>query len=152
MNLLETVEAKQAELNLAKQALSKFGRELYAVRNPSDEGSLDSYAFSCWSRGVVSEATEWEDDEEAFFDIGTPILTLSYYHKRWEDEKSIVIPIEYLDSPETAIERERLAIEDRRRIREERARRRKEIQAEKAIVARREQYERLKAEFGESST
>jgi hypothetical protein len=84
--------------------------------------------------------------DEEDWEIGTHLISISFYHPRWEDSRNITFPAAWLTQDYKKLETERVAaIKEAERVAAEEA-------ARQAAIAREESdrrtYDRLKERYG----
>lgn len=148
MITLNELKQAEAEYDRTRAALSKVGRDIYNIRNP--EHKLDSgYGLSRWY-DITPKADQYRLDDSDLIPgylAGEALIVISYYHSRWEDSQQVTFPASYLDGTDAYLEDERLAHEERLAKIAAKKESDRLARQEQAAIERRNQYERLKAEF-----
>jgi hypothetical protein len=152
ITLAELQEADLAYKSTRAQ-LSEMGAILENIRSGDNNWNTE-YEFKYWQ--VETSPDHYEYYDSVFFEPNTPLMKLYYYHLRWESECEVRFPLSYLGN-ENYADLERMAIKWREEKEAElkaRAIENRARYAEQKIIddarLRREQYETLKAEFGDS--
>lgn len=142
MTVIDEIKTAQRNVTAAKERLSDIGRAIHKLRT----NQTFHHAFDTFAEEVAGDWTE--DEYEIFFEIGTPIVVLYYFHSRWNDEIKVVFPAEYL-TRDDYLDLERVAIAAREERKVNRERLLNEQRASERVEQRKALFEELKQEFGE---
>jgi hypothetical protein len=143
MITVEDINALAAEKTRIRAGLAQIGRDIYAIRegNALESGfRLSSYMLNTF------DGTHYAGMDEEDWEIGTPLISLSFYNPGWQQSREITFPQAWLTADYKQLETDRVtAIKEAERLKAEEA-------AREAAVAReasdRRTYDRLKEKFG----
>lgn len=143
MITVQEIQDHDAERQRIRKELCQIGRDIYAIREGQELHSgfrLDSYMLTDF------DGTHYCGMDEEDWEIGTPLVALSFYNSSWQDSRNITFPQAWLTQDWKQLETERVtAIKEAARIKSEEEHREAEIARE---AADRRTYERLKEKFG----
>lgn len=138
------IEAMEAEKKRVTRNISLIGREIYSIRHGESSPLSDSFRFSSY-RLTAFDGTHYCGMDEVDWEIGTPLVCVSYYNSRWEEGRDITFPQAWLTDDWKRLETERVtAIREAERVEEKERRRQAKIAHEKS---ERRTFERLKEKF-----
>lgn len=143
MITVEEINALAAEKERIRAALTKIGREIYAIREGEELPSgfrLSNYMLTDF------DGTHYAGMDEEDWPLGTPLVALSFYNSGWQQTREITFPQAWLTADYKQLETDRVAaIREAARIKAEEEKREAGIAR---AAAERRTYDRLKEKFG----
>lgn len=143
MITMDEIRALEAERKRIRSALDNIGREIYAIRH--GEELMSGFRLSSYMFGQF-DGTHYAGMDDTDWDLGTPLISITYYNSGWEQTREITFPQAWLIADYKQLETDRMAaIAEEARLRSEEDQR---IAAAAREEGERQTYARLKEKFG----